>query len=120
MNGIQLVLLGGVIFIGVYFLVRLKKRLLDIILFFVLIASAILFIISPEITSKIAAKMGVGRGVDLVFYISILIFWFILLKLFARIRRLEQQFTKIVRDDALDKAKEFTDNSINQADNDRK
>ena len=119
MNGIQLVLLGGVIFIGVYFLVRLKKRLLDIVLFFILMVSAILFILSPDITNRIAAKMGVGRGADLVFYISILIFWFILLKLFARIRRLEQQFTKIVRDDALDRARDLTKNSINTSGNDR-
>lgn len=119
MNGIQLVLLAGVIFIGVYFLVRLKKRLLDIVLFFILMVSAILFILSPDITNRIAAKMGVGRGADLVFYISILIFWFILLKLFARIRRLEQQFTKIVRDDALDRMKDLTKNSINTSGNDR-
>ena len=103
MNGIQLVLLTGTAFIGLYFLIRLKKRLLDIIFLFVLIACAIVFILWPDVTTVIAKKLGVGRGADLIFYISILIFWFVSLKLYARIRRLEQQFTKIVREDALKK-----------------
>jgi hypothetical protein len=50
--------------------------------------------------------LGVGRGADLIFYVSILIFWFVSLKLYARIRKLEQQFTKIVREDALKKVQD--------------
>jgi hypothetical protein len=46
----------------------------------------------------------VGRGADLVFYTSILIFWFVILKLYARIRRLEQIITQVVRKDAVDEA----------------
>ncbi len=101
MKGIQLVLLTGVAFIGLYLLVRLKKRLLDIILLFTLIACAVVFIIWPDLTTSIAKLLGVGRGVDLIFYISILTFWFVTLKLYARIRRLEQTFTDIIRSDAL-------------------
>jgi small membrane protein len=106
MNGIQLVLLTGTVFIGLYFLIRLKKRLLDIILLFALIACAIVFILWPDVTTSIAKKLGVGRGADLIFYVSILIFWFVSLKLYARIRKLEQQFTKIVREDALKKVQD--------------
>ena len=46
----------------------------------------------------------VGRGADLIFYISILIFWFVILKLYARIRRLEQIITQVVRKEAIDEA----------------
>jgi small membrane protein len=106
MSGIQLVLLTGVAFISLYFLVRLKKRLLELVLLFCMIACAISFILWPNITNTIAQKLGVGRGADLIFYLSILIFWFIILKLYIRIRKLEQRFTDIVREDALKNVKE--------------
>ena len=107
MSGIQLILLTGIAFIGLYFLIQLKKRLLDILLLFVMIACAVVFIIWPDVTNTIAKRIGVGRGADLIFYISILIFWFISLKLYARMRKLEQQFTKIIREDALKKAQDI-------------
>jgi len=104
MSGIQLVLITGFIFIGLYFVTRLKKRLLDIVLLFAMITAGIVFALRPNITNIIARNLGVGRGADLIFYISILIFWFISLKLYARIRKLEQQFTEIIRKDALSQA----------------
>jgi len=107
MIGIQLILLTGIAFIGLYFLIQLKKRLLDIILLFLMISCAVVFIVWPDVTNTIAKRMGVGRGADLIFYISILIFWFISLKLYVRMRKLEQQFTKIIREDALKKAQDI-------------
>jgi hypothetical protein len=101
MSGIQLILITGFIFIGLYFVTRLKKRLLDIVLLFAMITAGIVFALRPNITNLIARDLGVGRGADLIFYISILIFWFVSLKLYARIRKLEQLFTEIIRKDAL-------------------
>lgn len=111
MNGIQAVLLIGVAFIFLYFMIRLKKRLLDIILLFLMIAGAVVFILWPDLTSVIAQKLGVGRGTDLILYLSILIFWFMILKLYTRIRKLEQMFTKIIRDDALKNVQENKEKS---------
>jgi hypothetical protein len=113
MNGIQLVLVTGIIFIGLYFILRLKKRLLDIVLLFAMIACGIVLVLWPDVTNIIAKRLGVGRGADLIFYLSILIFWFISLKLYARIRKLEQLFTEVIRNDALKKVKDLTDSHIN-------
>src|SRR5688572_29216842 len=101
MNGIQAVLLTGVAFIFLYFIIRLKKKLLDIIILFLMIAGAVVFILWPDLTTIIAKKLNVGRGTDLILYLSVLIFWFMILKLYTRLRKLEQMFTKIIRDDAL-------------------
>jgi small membrane protein len=101
MNGIQAVLLTGVAFIFLYFIIRLKKRLLDIIILFLMIAGAVVFILWPDLTTIIAKRLNVGRGTDLILYLSVLIFWFMILKLYTRLRKLEQMFTKIIRDDAL-------------------
>ncbi len=108
MSGIQLVLLTGVAFISLYFIIKLKKRLLDILLLGAMIGCAAIFILWPDTTNRIARILGVGRGADLVFYISILIFWFVVLKLYARIRKLEQSFTEFIRQDALKQAKDIT------------
>jgi len=102
MNGIKILLITGIAFIAVYFFIRLRNSLFDLILLLLLIATAIVFILFPNITNDLALFLGVGRGADLVFYTSILIFWFVILKLYARIRKLEQIITKVVRKDALE------------------
>lgn len=106
MTGIQLVLLTGIAFITLYFIIQLKKQLLDLGLLFLLIAAAVVFIVWPESTNILAHKLGVGRGADLIFYVSILLFWFIVLKLYARLRRLEKTVTQFIREEALKKAEE--------------
>ena len=102
MNGIKIILITGVAFIAVYYFIRLRNSIFDIILLLLLIGAGITLILFPDISNRIAHWLGVGRGADLVFYTSILIFWFIILKLYARIRRLEQVMTKLVRKEALD------------------
>lgn len=104
MTGIQLILLTGVAFIALYFIIQLKKQLLDLGLLFVLIGAAVVFILWPESTNILAKKLGVGRGADLIFYVSILLFWFIVLKLYARLRRLEKTVTQFMREEAIKNA----------------
>ncbi len=104
MNGIKIILITGLAFIAVYYFIRLRNSISDIILLMLMIGVAVTLVLFPGISNDIAHKLGVGRGADLVFYTSILIFWFIILKLYARIRRLEQTITSIVRKDAIDEA----------------
>jgi hypothetical protein len=108
MSNIQLILLTSTAFLGLVFALQLKKRALDILLLFVLIATSVVFILWPDLTSIIAKKLGVGRGADLIFYISILAFWFIILKLFSRIRKIEQKITDVIRQDALRHGQTFS------------
>lgn len=110
MNGIKILLITGVAFIAVYFFIRLRNSLFDLLLLIILIAAAIVFILFPDITNRLAHYLGVGRGADLIFYTSILIFWFVILKLYARIRKLEQIITIVVRKEALEDAGD----SVNQ------
>jgi len=102
MNGIQILLITGVVLIAVYFFVRLHNSILDILLLLVLVGTAMIFIFFPDLTNAIAHRLGVGRGADLVFYLSIIIFWFVILKLYARIRKLEKIVTEVVRKDTLE------------------
>lgn len=115
MNGIQIVLLTGIAFICLYFITRWKKRIFDIILLFTMVVCACLFILWPDVTQALANRLGVGRGADLIFYLSILIFWFIILKLYIRIRKLEQQFTEFIRQDAIKNAHSLSPGAATQA-----
>ena len=103
MTGIQIVLLTGIAFISLYFFIRWKKRVLDILLLAFLILAAVVFVVWPDLTQNLAKFLGVGRGADLVFYISILIFWFVVLKLYSRVRSLEQKLTETIRKNAIKK-----------------
>jgi hypothetical protein len=104
MNGIQIVLIAGVAFIFLYYIFRLRNAFFDLLTLSLFAGLAVFFIIFPDYTSTIANKLGVGRGADLLFYICILLFLFLIMKLFSKIRRLEQQLTRLVRDNAKSEA----------------
>lgn len=104
MTGIQLLLISAFLFTALYFFVRLRNRIGDVLLLLVLVVLAVLFILFPNWTNVFAQKLGVGRGADLVFYLCIVLFSFVVLKLYSRIRKLEQQLTEIIRQQAIDKA----------------
>jgi small membrane protein len=104
MNGIQVLLIGGVVIIFIYYMSRFRSAFFDLLVLLFFSAAAILFISFPDYTNVIAKKLGVSRGADLLFYICILFFLFIIIKLFARIRRLEKKLTELVRQQAKDNA----------------
>lgn len=106
MNGIQILLICGVLVIFAYYVSRFRNALLDLLALAVFAGMGIFFILFPDYTNTIARKLGVGRGADLLFYICILFFLFVILKLFSRIRRLEDKLTALVREQAKDKATE--------------
>ena len=101
MNGIQVLLITAIILVAVYFFVRLHNSILDILLLVLMVSTGLVFVLFPGITNELAHRLGVGRGADLIFYLSIVIFWFVILKLYTRIRRLEKTLTDVVRKDAL-------------------
>ena len=74
MSGIQILLIVGVILLTLYYMLRLRNALLDLLLFILFAGTAIFFILAPQYTNNIAHRLGVGRGADLLFYICILFF----------------------------------------------
>jgi hypothetical protein len=77
----------------------------DAIVVILFISAGIVFVLFPELTTRIANKLGVGRGTDLIVYVCIIFFLFVIIRLYARLRRLEQMITRIVRDNTLRSAK---------------
>jgi hypothetical protein len=107
MTPIQFILIIGFLSTGLFYFVRLRNRIADVLLLFILMGAAVLFILFPDWTSVLAKKLGVGRGTDLVLYICIVLFYFVVLKLYARMRKLEQQITDLIRKQALDEVEKL-------------
>jgi hypothetical protein len=95
---ILLVLSGAIMF---YFLVatrNLAVQRLFVVLFF---GTGIVFILKPDITNQMAASVGIGRGADLVFYLSILVLFFLSFNFYLRFRRTSEILTVVIRELAL-------------------
>lgn len=107
MTIIQIILTIGVAVLALYMYLRLRSSLFDVILIGVFFAVGVFFVLFPETTNKIAHWVGVSRGADLLFYFSILFLFFLILKLYSRLRRVEQKFTELVRNKSIEEAEEF-------------
>jgi len=64
------------------------------------------FVLYPSLSTRIANWLGVGRGTDLILYLSIVFLMFVLLLMYSKIKKLEEMITALTRDKAL---KESTD-----------
>jgi hypothetical protein len=63
-------------------------------------------VIWPKLSSFLANKFGIGRGVDFIVYISIAIIFFLLFKLHIKIESVSRNVTELTRKRALDKLEE--------------
>jgi hypothetical protein len=60
-------------------------------------------VIFPNTTQTIANFVGIGRGVDLLIYMALVVLFTALFFLIVRVERIERDITKIVRHMALQK-----------------
>ncbi len=58
-------------------------------------------VLDPSLTQRVARVLGVGRGVDAVFYLTIVLLFYLVFRVHMRIRGLERQLTELVRKLAL-------------------
>ena len=105
MSWIQIgLVLGSILLLGIYS-AFLRSTLRDRALAILLFVAAVVAILVPDLTTAVARVLGVGRGTDLLFYLFVLgaVFGFIVVN--ARVLRLEDQITELVRELALSRAR---------------
>ena len=107
MTLIQVILSAGIIIIAAYMYLRLRNTLLDLILILIFLITGVVFVIFNEITDKMAHFLGINRGADMIFYLGILFLFFLILKLYARLRRVEENLTELVRKKSIEEAEEL-------------
>jgi hypothetical protein len=79
---------------------------------FVFVLTMLTFAIKPEWSATLAQHVGVARGVDLLFYLSHLVLFFIAFVYYMKFKEMELRFTKLVRKLAIEAAPRSE--SINQ------
>ena len=107
MTLIQLILTGGIVIIAAYMFLRLRSTLFDVIMILLFLITGIVFVMFNEITDTMAHFLGISRGADMIFYLGILFLFFLILKLYSRLRRVEQKFTELVRNKSIEEAEEL-------------
>ena len=71
-----------------------RRKLLYWMMFWIV---ALFVIWLPQSTSTIASYLGVGRGVDVVLYVSIVVLFYSQFQLSRKVDRLERSLTDLVR-----------------------
>lgn len=103
-TAIQIFLLAIAIFAISRVYLRLKEGVITIRMaffwFFIWIA-ALVGTTLPATTTKIAEFFGVGRGVDIIVYISLALLFYLVFRIYVMIEDLRHQLTDIVREIAL-------------------
>ena len=111
---IKIVLVVGLILLLRAFMTQrsmvLAKRLVGAIVFLALF----LLVLFPQVSTDIAKLIGVGRGVDLIFYISHLFLLLLIIALWRRTIVLSGTITKLSRHIAIENAK------FNESDKEKK
>ncbi|WP_456472454.1 DUF2304 family protein [Methanocaldococcus sp.] len=104
MEPIQILGLIIILFAMSRIIIQLKKKniKLDEGIFWLFVWTLALFIvIYPTFTSYLASILGVGRGIDVIIYISIIVLFYLVYRLYAKLDKLERDITKIVREIAI-------------------
>lgn len=98
---IKIILVSAFTLMLLLYLRTLKNRLATRITFILVFGTAIVFVMLPDITSHLAKAVGVGRGTDLILYLSVVLNFMLFLILYGKLRRVEQIQTEIIRKDAI-------------------
>jgi len=61
----------------------------------------VVVLIFPQTLGYLANVLGVGRGVDAIIYLSIVVLFYLIYRMYARMEHLEREITKVVREVAI-------------------
>jgi small membrane protein len=106
---IQIILIAFAVlaFLRAFFQFRKGNLNLAWLLFWLLFWVAVGFaVLLPQTTDMLAHFVGVGRGVDVVMYLSLIALFYLVFRLFIKIEGLERDITKLVRSIALKEVKD--------------
>ena len=104
MHAVQIVLVCFAAFAMSRVLLRYRRggmKVLNLFLWLLFWAAVVVVVVQPNTTSWLATWLGVGRGVDIAMFLSILMLFFLLFRSFTKIEDLDRQLTRVVRANAL-------------------
>ncbi len=104
MNLIQILLIPLLLLLMFIYVFYFKNKIINRLLFFILFLVGIVFVLFPELSNKVAHFVGVGRGADLILYLTIILFYASFLFLYSKLKKLEAIQTTLIRKGAIENA----------------
>lgn len=104
MKPIQFILVAALLVLGYRFWFIMKQHPRLRIGVGLIWLSALVFVIFQDSSTYIAQLLGVGRGVDLLMYLSILGLGMMVLLLYLRLVKVEEKLVRLTREKALEEA----------------
>lgn len=101
---IQIFLLVLVLFAVSRVYLRAKEKILSpktALFWFAIWTAAAFGILLPTTTSNLAQIVGVGRGVDVIVYVSLALLFYLVFRLFVLVEDLRHEITSLIRQIAL-------------------
>lgn len=98
---IRILLLAGLAAVGWLIFLRRNKLPFHILTVFGLLALGVVAVIAPETTDDVAHVVGVGRGADLVLYVTIVAVMFVLVHYYTKFVELQRHLTGLTRELAI-------------------
>jgi small membrane protein len=98
---IRILLLSGLAATGWLIFLRRNRLPIHIMTVFGLLIAGAVAVIFPDLTSRVAKLVGVGRGADLVAYLAIVVVMFVLLHYYTKFVELQRQVTELTRELAI-------------------
>ena len=111
---VQIVLIAIIAVMLIRLILKMKSREITagyFAIWLVIWLLAIILIAFPSLASYLADTVGVGRGVDLIIYVSIIVIFYLQFKLLMRIEKMEKDITKITRHLAVKEAEPIHKNN---------
>lgn len=100
MTLIKLLLLAAIVLIGLLAFRGSRKAIHTVVwrAYVVLVVLAAgLSVLFPDLLTRVAGLLGVGRGADLLLYVLVVTFMLVSVVLFRRITQLERRYTELAR-----------------------
>jgi len=104
---IQILLVAFSVFVIWRVVLRFKNKELSLpwFIFWTLFwIAVIVVVVLPQTTEVVASWLGVGRGVDVAIYVSIVILFYLVFRIFIKIQGIEKNITDLTRGKAIREA----------------
>jgi hypothetical protein len=99
----QIIIVATVLVFLLYAL-RLRTVLRDRLMFAGIVAVGVLLAVRPDLATRVANLVGIGRGTDLLLYVFLLFSLFQNVYLADRLKTIDARITRVVREQALESA----------------
>lgn len=102
----QIIVVVFVLFAWSRVLLRLRDRKISMWEFgfwSILWIAVLVVLFMPALTQPIARLLNIGRGIDVVVYLSIVLLFYLVFRIYVKIEGVEQEITKVVREVSLKK-----------------